>query len=217
MVAGTTLGGYNRASISLNIVPYDYNNAFNGGDKENPTFVARGAGLNYIHGFGLSKKLPMFLEVGGNINYNTHTWSEKQSSNINLTQFSNLNIRIPLNFAWKFQLDYISSITPYAGINFKFNCMTQYREGFKLRGKAEWLHWVSLLKKSEKLDDANVWNVFQVGWQVGANYNLSRFYIGLEVGYDFLPVYDHTVRIYDIKEVYKINTILTKLHFGYSF
>ena len=61
---------YNRVGISYDNNHYGFNKEFYGNDKEdNPSFSTNGFGLNYIHGFGLSKSLPMFLEVGGSVNF----------------------------------------------------------------------------------------------------------------------------------------------------
>ena len=225
LVAGTALADdYNRVSLSFNMDDYNYNKEFYGSNKdENPSFTAVGAGLNYIHGFSLSKKLPMFLEVGGSVNYNGHCesqWIEDERLNEKYLlsgQFANLNIRIPVNFAWKFKLNQKHSLTPYTGINFKFNCLSQFREGLEVDGREAWKDWINVLKKGEDVQEEDVWNVFQMGWQIGLNWGIKRFNGGIEWGYDFIPAYNQTIRIYEFKETFKVNTSTFKLAVGYTF
>lgn len=216
---------YNRVTISPESMYYRYNKEFYGKDKdENPSFSAAGVGLNYIHGFSLSKKLPMFLEVGGSINFNNDTQTVKMDEGYKeevkvSTQYANLNIRIPVNFAWKFQLSEKHALTPYTGINFKFNCLTQFREGMTIDDRKVWSDWMSLLKKNEEKDinEEDIWNVFQMGWQIGVNWGIKRFNLGLEWGYDFIPAYNKTLRIYDFKETFKVHTSSVRFMVGYTF
>lgn len=226
MVTGTaSADDYNRVSISCDVDHYGYNKEFYGNNKdENPSFTACGFGLSYVHGFSLSKKLPMFLEVGGNISYCDNTELQIVEVPYNdeyvlKTQFGNLNVRIPVNFAWKFQLNQKHSLTPYTGINFKFNCLTQFREGIATDGRTAWTDWISVLKKNESKDvhEEDVWNIFQMGWQIGLNWGIKRVNLGLEWGYDFLPAYYKTIRIGSFKETFKVNTCSFKFSVGYTF
>lgn len=225
LVAGSAMAqDYNRVGLSYNSDHYGYNKEFYGNDKEDdPSFNTNGLGLNYIHGFSLHKTLPMYLEVGGSLNFGFKNTSEKmidEGEMINFkTQFQNINLTVPVSFAWKFNVAKNFYITPYTGINFKFNFLTQGRAGATVDGKTVWTDWVNVLKENEDYDieKDETWNVFQMGWHLGVNFGWKQFSLGLQCGVDFIPAYKETVKFEGLNETYKVNTSNFKLTLGYEF
>ncbi|MBD5303431.1 MAG: hypothetical protein HDS18_01590 [Bacteroides sp.] len=217
---------YNRVGISYDNNHYGFNKEFYGNDKEeNPSCSTNGFGLNYTHGFGLSKTLPMFLEVGGSVNfgfYNDNGTILDYGDKIEYKeQFQNINLTVPVSFAWKFGITDNFYITPYTGINFKLNFLTQERVGATNDGKTVWSDWVNMLKEEKDkeygLDKDEVWNVFQMGWHIGATFGWKQFSLGLQYGIDFIPAYSHTYSLAGFNETYKVNTTNFKLTLGYNF
>lgn len=215
---------YNRVGLSYNSDHYGYNKEYYGNDKENdPSFNSYGFGLNYIHGFSLHRTLPMYLEVGGNMNFGFKNTSENmidEGIRMNYkTQFQNINLRIPVSFAWKFNVANNFYITPYTGINFKFNFITKSREGATVDGKTVWTDWVNVLKENKEygIEKADTWNIFQMGWHLGATFGWKQFSLGLECGVDFIPAYKETVKFEGLNETYKVNNSTFKLTLGYEF
>ena len=56
---------YNRIALSYNNTHFGFNE-YLGSDNN---FNLNGFGVNYIHGFSVSKRLPMFIETGVNFNF----------------------------------------------------------------------------------------------------------------------------------------------------
>ena len=225
LVAGSAMAeDYNRVGLSYNSDHYGYNKEFYGNNKEDdPSFSSHGIGLNYLHGFSLHKTLPMYLEVGGNLNFGFKNSNEDmivEGVKLNYkNQFQNINLTVPVSFAWKFNVAKNFYITPYTGINFKFNFVTQEREGATVDGKTVWTDWVNVLKENEDYDieKGDTWNVFQMGWHLGATFGWKQFSLGLQYGVDFIPAYNTTFKYEGLNATYKVNTTNFKLTLGYDF
>lgn len=216
---------YNRVAIS-----YDNTRYSAGGDMktimgDDKSYSTNGFGLNYIHGFSLSSSLPMFLEVGGNVNFNFYGKSERPegAENDYKYQFQNINLQIPVNYTWRFNVVEDFTIAPYAGINFKFNFMQRDRFYYDSKDTSDDdKKWTNLM--SDKEDGGmgskdETWNMFQMGWQVGVNFQYSNWVLGVQYGTDFIPVRSHTFKGEEGEKDYKerINTGNLKLSVGYCF
>lgn len=81
-----------------------------------------------------------------------------------------------------------------------------------------------------EIADNLTWKRFQMGWQIGVNFEYGRYCLGLEYGLDFLPAYSHKWKysdeIYvpgagyvDVPLVYntRVNTGTFRLSLGYRF
>ena len=163
LVAGSAVADdYNRVSISWDNTYYT--------KWEEST---NGIGLNYMHGFSLSSELPMYLELGANLGFNFYGDEDWENRQLVKTRFQNFNVKVPVNFAWKFHVWNDFYISPFAGINFQAN----YIERFKFGAMGEWSEWLNMLDNKNDLNDIFVeefgtstdWNVFQMGWQAGVN------------------------------------------------
>lgn len=163
---------------SFNRVTVGYSGLLPGGDLGKGMNTMSGFTVGYNHGFGLGAK-PMFIEVGGNFNYN--------SSN----GFSLLSLAIPVNYSYWFNVSDNISIAPYTGINFKIN-MYGSNDFFKAEGTKR----------------------FQMGWQIGVGANISKFYVGLQYGIDFLPLQKADYGKYGS---YSLNTSSITVNVGYNF
>lgn len=220
---------YNRVAISYDNTRYSaggddkYIDLGDAGDQK--SIATNGFGLNYIHGFSLSSSLPMFLEVGGNVNFNFYGKSKRPegAENDYKYQFQNINLQIPVNYTWRFNVVEDFTIAPYAGINFKFNFMQRNRSYYDSKDTSDDdKKWTNLMSDKE---DGGVgskdltWNMFQMGWQVGVNFQYTNWVLGVQYGTDFIPAYSHTVKGEEGAKDYKsrINTGNLKLSVGYCF
>ena len=126
-----------------------------------------GVNLQYLHGFRVTKKIPLFIEIGAEFSYNTKEHKYYNEYGERYTNYkARRNIisgRIPLNVSYKFNIVKNFSIQPYTGLNFRIN-------GF--------------------LGDLYFFqdNTFQGGWQIGSGFNISKLYLGLQYGLDFFPI-----------------------------
>lgn len=240
---------YNRIGISFDHTGYSFNKelwATENSNLKDPVkgFGMNGVGINYIHGFSLSESIPLYLETGANIDFmfgSKKIYDDAESKNTLKT--SNINMQVPVNIAYKFNINDDFSITPYLGINFKVNFSTKFKGEYenKITGEKEKTDWFSLYSSEdivkyysgwepedgpisdeakEKADDLK-WNRFQMGWQVGVGFQYKPIYLGVQWGTDFIPAYDTkfetTVAGETISYHPKVNTNNLKVTLGYVF
>lgn len=114
----TDTNGWNRISVSYN--PMKMIVDTKGGDDLSLT----GFSLGYTKGFSIAKEFPLFMEIGINGLYASHTEDENievdgYEAERKSTLFS-LNIPVNLTYRFSFPNSHVS-IVPYLGINFKGN------------------------------------------------------------------------------------------------
>ena len=202
--------GYNRIGLSYNNTSYRFS-GYKGASDHN--FSVNGFGIDYAHGFGLSRSLPMFIEVGGNVNFNFgNMFEDKNGSDYEIDRIQDINLQVPVNYVYRFDISDYFSIAPYAGVNFKLHLMTRTRYEEKYQGEKETEEWNSLYDK-DFMGEEGTWNRFQMGWQIGVNFQYSAFSLGVQYGTDFIPTFSYNEDGY--KE--KINNGNLKLTLGYNF
>lgn len=167
---------YNRAGLSyqnFSLVEREHY------ADENETYwesagAFNGFGLYYAHGFGLTSNYPLYLEVGGNINFLFRSLYDGD------VQDSNINLTIPLNLTYHFNITNTWVFAPYLGINAKVNLLGQSKLSYE--DDTYTTNWYN------KKDMGNcVYNRFQMGWQIGAGFYHSNYYIGFDYGKDLIP------------------------------
>lgn len=193
---------YNQFGISYTNVKYTWDIP---GDDDMDDISTNGISLKYIHGFSVSQKLPMYVETGLNLNFgfasNDVDIDEDYEDVLaisNKYQFAAL--AIPVNFAYKFNINETVAIKPYIGLNLKFNLMGRtkmnvdvldddlydYIDEDDLEGE-----WASYYSKKDMGDKDSVWNRFQMGWHIGADVQFNKFYVGLNYGTDFIKAWKY--------------------------
>ncbi|WP_295728281.1 outer membrane beta-barrel protein [uncultured Muribaculum sp.] len=243
LVAGASVAsaeGYNRVAVSYDHTNYGFNKDLKGEEDGIKGFGLNGFGLNYIHGFGLSESLPMFLEVGGNVNFNfgSKDWGDKVESEgfyvLPQRKFQNINLQVPVNFVYRFDMADGVSIAPYVGLNFKLHLTEKFKTKIDTNIPESALEaagyskddlesdWFSVLSKDDmakcydvEKDEADdlTWNRFQMGWHVGVGCNYQKYYLGVQFGTDFIPAYSYSGDGYKPK----VNTTNLKVSLGYTF
>ena len=212
---------YNRISLS-----YD-NTHLGANDKAYECFMGEGAmslngvGFEYIHGFSISSSLPMFIESGIKAQFGAGSVSdydkkEEYEISLKLQQFS---FSVPVNYTYKFAIGDQMSIAPFVGINFKVHAMGRVKSvlTFDDDDLQDYYEdsdyydedWRDIFSKKDMGDKDDVWNRFQMGWQIGAGLNISALYIGLQYGTDLTPAWKYK------KEA--INTGNFAFKIGYNF
>lgn len=190
LAAGTAMAqtSYNRVGVS-------YDNTTLSAKGEDSRGL-NGFGVSYIHGFGLTESMPLYLEVGGKLNMGF--WSkdyEGEKSKLNM-----MTLSVPVNVTYKYAVNEDFAIAPYLGLNFKYNLTAKEKEG---DGES-----VSMFDK-DKMGDDGTWNRFQMGWHVGVGFQYKPYYLGISWGTDFINVYKH--------EDYKISSSNLAVTLGYTF
>lgn len=217
------ISGYNRMAISYNNTHFGLNKQAGGSDNN---FNLNGVGLNYIHGFSISGTLPMFIETGLNLNFGFGSESsEKYEVSDEWVQAKEnrqfIDLQVPVNFAYRFNITDGVYVSPYIGLNFKVNLIGRFKDKVETSLSYSELKdyginpnslegdWLSVFSKDDMGSNDATWNRFQMGWHIGAGLQYERFYIGLQYGTDFIPAFKYKKA--------KINTGNLKISLGYCF
>lgn len=154
---------YNRVEIGY--APMFMSDMFYWG---NPWSTAHGIQAGYTRGIHLSKKWPMYIEVGGLVQYN-HKYKSSIDSSLDL-----MRLNIPVSFTWRFTLGSrkLFTIAPYAGLNFGIN-MLYNMNGDNMFGDN---------------DDFYSANRFQLGMVEGVNFTYKCWNAGIGYIWDFMPL-----------------------------
>ncbi len=175
-----------------------------------------GFGLKYIHGFSVSKNLPMFVETGVNFNFNFGSNESGDEDYTETLKFQWASLSVPVNFAYKFNVGENLAIKPYLGLNVKFNVLGRQKKEYggdddDWYDDDDWDYWSSydydydydydyegnndkwanLFDKKDMGGKDQVWNRFQLGWHVGADLQYSKFFVGISYGTDFIKAYKY--------------------------
>ncbi len=186
--------GYQRAEVSFVAENFKYDNNGHSGSIAKP----KGFALGYIKGISLTNRIPLFLELGGRLNW-TH---KKESSGDTDYKYTFMSVSIPVQAAYKFTFSGNDiAITPFFGPNFRFN--------FYGRLKTETGDHETKTKYLSR-DNDDPAKIFQFGLNLGCGFNFSRFYLG----YTFQPDLSSYIK-YDDDNKYK--TIYQLVSVGINF
>lgn len=200
----TTITAIMAATAVLPAAAQDYNRI--GASYELETLSVKhgdninlnGFGINYIHGFGLSKNIPLYLETGLKMSMGFHSDSFKEYGYDITEDFTKMSFSVPVNVAYKVNFGNGMSLLPYAGLNFKINALANVKYTENDEGD-KYSETINLLKGDDSA------NVFQLGWNLGVGFNFHSLYAGLGYGTDFIKFADD------------INSSSFNLTIGYTF
>lgn len=197
---------YNRVALSYDYTGLSFNKEMVGKAE---TIGTNGFGLNYTHGFGVANN--MFVEAGANIDFLFGSRTEKEDGWEETQKTQNINLQVPVNFVYRFNITEGVSIDPYVGLNFKLH----FSERMRYDDEDETGKWISVFDDGAGAMGSkdNTWNRFQMGWQIGVGLNYEKYYLGVQVGTDFIPAYSHKFE----NVTCKVNTTNVKVSLGYTF
>lgn len=195
------LNAYNRVGIS-----YNNTDLWNNWDDPEDTPSLNGFGIWYTHGFHLTEKLPMYLEVGGGFNFLFYGESEKQMGLKVSSTNTLISLEAPVNYLYRFNLGDDWTIAPFIGLNLKLHLAFQNKVTAKYGSQKE-SETYSYFSSDDTGGDT--WNRFQMGWQTGVGMQYKPLYFGISYGTDFIPFYSH--------DGDWVNTGVFKLNIGYTF
>lgn len=163
------------------------NKLSNAGD---PGIEPKGFALGITQGYSVSDQLPIFLEIGANLQ-----WSHSAKDLISAPgktvdyKFTYMNVAIPVNGVYKYTLNDKVAFSGYAGLNFKVNFMGLQKSNeaiFFDADKNEFSKKLNLLSKDAMGGRDYRANIFQLGGQIGLGVHLSDIYIGWQYQNDFM-------------------------------
>lgn len=162
---------YNKVYTSFNVGSFTYKESFKGGgykgsDDESVGLI--GFNVGYAHGFNLKNTLPLFLELGGEFNFNSGSKDDDT--------YTFMNIAVPVNVVYRFGVSDNFAIAPYAGLNFKINVIGKVKDDDADESE-------SYFNKDDMGDDWTA-NRFQLGMNVGVNFIVNNKF---SFGYRFQP------------------------------
>lgn len=185
---------YDRLSISYQYDMYKYD------IKDMDDANMNGFAIDYIHGFSISRTYPLFIETGIGLNMGFYSDS---NDDYNFTKKTTaLSANVPVNIAYKFNINNDFSIHPYLGLNCKVNVLSKTKTQYDNDNMED--EEIDNFDKKDVGKDGQ-WKRFQLGWHVGAGINYKAFYAGLSYGTDFMEL------------AKKLKTSTFKVSIGYNF
>lgn len=146
----------------------------------------------------------MYVETGLNLNFNFASVpvDDNDLEDYLSNQYQFAALAVPVNFAYKFDINDTFDIKPYLGLNLKLNLIGKNRlkitdddlrdlmedEGYDLDDYEE---WGSVFNKDDMGGKNATWNRFQLGWHIGADFVFNKFFAGLSYGTDFIPAFSY--------------------------
>ena len=135
-----------------------------------------GLNIGYTKGISLNGNNPLYLEVGGNVQFNMYT-KKKYDYAHDLTM-TMLQAQVPVNITYLFPLGNSGiTLAPYAGVSAKFNIIGKEKLKNPDNGNS---HENDYFSKDDMGD--NTANRFQLGMQLGVNVSLGEQF-NLGIGY----------------------------------
>lgn len=147
----------------------------------------------YVDWVILGTPLAGDLYVEGGIRFNYELKSEKNDGIT--TKLDMFTVGIPLNLTYRFEFGNSGvRLSPFAGINFKVHAFGEMKQSwtttqsYNYIGTQTYKHseTTNLFSKDD-MGDAK-YKRFQMGWQVGVNLELKKFYITFSYGTDFIKI-----------------------------
>lgn len=156
--------------------------------KNRPT--AFGVAVNYLHGFSVNKKKPLFLTTGFGMRYGMYNEKMEQMiyeySGVAREKFKLFTLEVPVNIGYHFNKSESNwSAMLYTGIYMRLHLFGQLQEedgsGYGIE--------LNIFDKNELLP---TFERFQCGWQLGCDILYRKFVFGWKYGIDFNKIWIDT-------------------------
>lgn len=182
--------GWNSIYASYNMLKYsqemfDYNQAYNG------------FSVGYDRAIGLTSKIPLYVEIGGAIQYAGQSIKDNDEDDGKTTS-NLLSVKVPVSVLYRWNIANSNwSIIPKVGFDGRFNVLGKGKETHTDFYSSSLIKHVitnkyNMFKEGENgKDGLNGLNAsgekcsrFQVGWHVGANVEYKSLLLGINYGAD---------------------------------
>ena len=188
------------------------------GDNSEDLDGINGFTLGYNRAIGISKQLPLYLEVGGTLTYATGTVYEYGYEDVNnnsdfnstvthneKTKMTLMYVKVPITLTYNYQIsDSKFFIAPYIGVTGRYIFSGEQKETTTETDVTKWssayggstdtdyssdeTKWN--LYDEEDMGEDNTWTRFQFGWQIGVNLKYKNLLVGISYGSDFSEIAD---------------------------
>ena len=153
-----------------------------------------GFSVGYLRGIGLTQKVPLYLEVGGEIDFNRYSESEDGED----YKQTLLGLKIPVSLVYRLNINENFSISPLFGFDFRLNLMGKGKS--ESDGESE--DW-NLFDDDEM--DGEAYKRFQAGWHIGVGFDYKALHFGVDYGTSFNEITE------------KVKLATTSVTVGYNF
>ena len=171
-----------------------------------------GIGVGFNKAFSVTSSIPLFIEVGAGLNYAwAKIYDEEEKDDCYIcedeyavtykTSSQHLMVNVPVNLMYKFQIPN-SSITlePYVGLNLKGHILGRMKSKYTYEACCDEVEDVFEETLEDMDEDDLVSNYFDkddmggkkyvatrfnIGWQIGANVDFGKAFVGISYGSDF--------------------------------
>lgn len=158
--------------------------------------------IGYLRGIGLTSQIPLYLEVGGALQFRSSKWSENDSYSEGF--FSNeikanmLSLNIPVSLAYRISINDDFAISPNFGFDFHINLTGKLKAAYSESYNGEFYEEeaeVDLFKDGSYEDyeiEWEGWKRFQAGWHIGVGFDYRALHVGVKYGTDFNEITEKT-------------------------
>lgn len=141
--------------------------------------------LGMLWGINLTKKAPLFMETGTNLQYSMGKYEEKDGYETYTNKVWMLSANLPINLAFKLSFaDNQASVTPYVGLNLRLNYGGDLTAIVEYYGEEE-KESISLFD-DDLGEDAFKW--CHVGINAGVGFSYKALYLGVGYTTDFTKI-----------------------------
>lgn len=162
-----------------------------------------GFSIGYEHAFKVAKKVPLFIQTGGSLNFARYKDSEDEGGASLEDKRTTLGLTIPVNLVYGVKINETLAIKPYTGFYVRINLMAkekyEWNDGMGDSGSEDY----NLFDSYD--DGGEEWNRCQVGWQIGATLDINQFNVGIGYALDFNEIAE------------KVKTSNFAVRLGYNF
>ena len=124
----------------------------------------------YLRGIGLTSNVPLYLEVGGALQYRSYSEEDYGYE----TKFNMLSLNIPVALTYRINVTDDFAVSPNFGFDFRVNVM----------GKEKVTEDGDEFYDTDLFSDAD-WKRFQAGWRIGVGLDYRALHFGVQYGTDF--------------------------------
>lgn len=167
---------YSRFTVSYTMGGFDIDGSY---DSE---LEPAGVTVGLIHGKPLNTSLPLTLEYGANLTWMNYT-DEDDYYTFSLNM---LDVTVPVNIAYSFELSDGVFLTPFAGPSARINILASGKDTYD-DGYYDETEKISYFDKDD-VGKNGVWSRFQIGAQVGVGLTFNKYYVGYQYQWDFMEI-----------------------------